>query len=652
MASVINLFQYLPGLEVTPDELLEAELMAIQLLAARFPDIDMREGTGLRDLVVRPTATLLALAKKGIAFYFDQNTIKSVDDTTSTDFVDKLMSNWFLTRRSGNQAIINVRLYFATAKSFTLSAGTYFSINGTNRYFPYIPATYTSDQLTFDSGSGQYYIDLDLIAEAEGKDYEATTGSLLYFSNFDPYFLRGEINYLKQEASSSETNTEFLNRASSAISTRNLINTPSINSNLLEAFPIIEEIYTAGFGDAPMIRDLIKVLAPGIVNPIWIHNGGKVDIYCRVPLSSSIIQVTTDSNGQLVLTGSIYKIERSQISGGTDDDTLPFYNMISVSSITRTSTTATVATGSNHGYSSGDNIIISGATPSGYNKLATITATGLNTFTYTVDGTLTTPATGTIQCGKEIPFTQTNTNLVSVTPTSITRSSSTATVTYADHGLTIGERVLISGAGQAEYNGVKSIVDTPTKDTFTFTVTGTPATPATGTLVLKYVDRRYEVGFSDNQSLTLDFGITYANETVSLVIYYHQDLDGVQTYLSGNSNRVLCNDPLARGFNLTLLTANIVGYGVSAPDAQLANDVIKAYLTKLGPGEPFIMADLLSNLYNAGIKTIQTPITLSYTKYYKDMLGTTTGVITDVLDPGDPINIFVIDQVYTSAQTI
>ena len=135
MASVINLFQYLPGLEVTPDELLEAELMAIQLLAARFPDIDMREGTGLRDLVVRPTATLLALAKKGIAFYFDQNTIKSVDDTTSTDFVDKLMSNWFLTRRSGNQAIINVRLYFATAKSFTLSAGTYFSINGTTDIF-------------------------------------------------------------------------------------------------------------------------------------------------------------------------------------------------------------------------------------------------------------------------------------------------------------------------------------------------------------------------------------------------------------------------------------------------------------------------------------------------------------------------------------
>lgn len=68
------------------------------------------------------------------------------------------------------------------------------------------------------------------------------------------------------------------------------------------------------------------------------------------------------------------------------------------------------------------------------------------------------------------------------TPTSITRSGATATVvTPLNHGLVTGDYVVIRGADQAEYNGffeVTRVNDT----TFTYQVTGTPASPATGTL--------------------------------------------------------------------------------------------------------------------------------------------------------------------------
>src|ERR1051326_122456 len=67
---------------------------------------------------------------------------------------------------------------------------------------------------------------------------------------------------------------------------------------------------------------------------------------------------------------------------------------------------------------------------------------------------------------------------------SITRSSSTATVTSTAHGLSVGDKVKISGADQTEYNGTQTIVTVPTSDTFTFTVSGTPASPATGTIVI------------------------------------------------------------------------------------------------------------------------------------------------------------------------
>ncbi|MEK7185503.1 MAG: hypothetical protein AAB726_02675, partial [Patescibacteria group bacterium] len=63
----------------------------------------------------------------------------------------------------------------------------------------------------------------------------------------------------------------------------------------------------------------------------------------------------------------------------------------------------------------------------------------------------------------------------------ITRSGATATVTHTAHDMVSGMSVVIRGAAQDEYNGVFSITVTGVDD-YTYTVTGTPATPATGTI--------------------------------------------------------------------------------------------------------------------------------------------------------------------------
>jgi hypothetical protein len=68
------------------------------------------------------------------------------------------------------------------------------------------------------------------------------------------------------------------------------------------------------------------------------------------------------------------------------------------------------------------------------------------------------------------------------TVTSITRSSTTATVTATAHGFTSGDQVNIRGAVQTDYNG-DFIVTVTDANTFTYTVSGSPATPATGTII-------------------------------------------------------------------------------------------------------------------------------------------------------------------------
>ena len=76
---------------------------------------------------------------------------------------------------------------------------------------------------------------------------------------------------------------------------------------------------------------------------------------------------------------------------------------------------------------------------------------------------------------------------VSVTLTSLTRSGTTATATVSSgHGLGSGMTITIAGANETDYNG-DFVVTVTGETTFTYSVSGSPATPATGTITASYV---------------------------------------------------------------------------------------------------------------------------------------------------------------------
>jgi len=66
-----------------------------------------------------------------------------------------------------------------------------------------------------------------------------------------------------------------------------------------------------------------------------------------------------------------------------------------VTSLTQSVGTATCTTTAVHGLVTGDKVVIRGAQPDGYNKVATTTVSSTTVFTYTVDSGLSSPATGT-----------------------------------------------------------------------------------------------------------------------------------------------------------------------------------------------------------------------------------------------------------------
>ena len=504
-----NLYSVLPGLTPSSQEIIEAELVAKQILEGKYPDLDLREGTGLRDLVLRPTAYAFALLKKATDYYFAQNTLATVNDSTPSEVVDDLLSNWFLSRSTGTQAIISARLFFARAKNVTLTTDIGFSPDNNLYFFPEASQAYPSDAMSYDAYANEWYLDVSMAAADTGVEYNLSEGSLLYFSTFDPYFLRAEINYLISESSPAETNSQFIQRASSAISTRNLINIPSIESRLLQTFNYLDEVSVVGAGDPDLVRDMIKVYPedslsvtptaasvlgayvtftvqnhsfqagqvltfsnalpemyngshvvtsttensitlyipenPGYISvlpqisrdfsPVYIHNGGSVDVYCSRRTSTSVLQFTTDANGVATVYGPAYSIVRSAASGGDEADTIPFatpisytgYTVSNIMQLVNLTTTSSVVTmnskvslydleqyqniasiscigttvmarlPSGHGIQEGDRIRVDGVTPAAYNGTYTVSYVQGDSVSYSVPVQISGVGTGTMR---------------------------------------------------------------------------------------------------------------------------------------------------------------------------------------------------------------------------------------------------------------
>jgi hypothetical protein len=151
--------------------------------------------------------------------------------------------------------------------------------------------------------------------------------------------------------------------------------------------------------------------------------------------------------------------------------TVPRINK-SVSSLTRVGTIATATTSAVHDYNTGDLVTISGATgtSAGYNANYNVIVTGPTTFTINVPSTLPTPAVGTIVSSIEDNTATTFTYTVSNALT----TPATGTIT-AFSGEVIAINLITSGT---EYTSIPNVVITPSTGVFVqFSATGTLPSP-------------------------------------------------------------------------------------------------------------------------------------------------------------------------------
>ena len=218
---------------------------------------------------------------------------------------------------------------------------------------------------------------------------------------------------------------------------------------------------------------------------------------------NSLEYFTTPTPGAANVAGNLGTVKNTSFSVSDGFYTAPFYTSITcptaaatilytldgrnpvvptfgssetISSITYSGTAAAVTTAAAHGYYTGEQVQIAGATPAQYDGVFNISVTGTNTFAYTMASAPASNAAGTMTAVL-IPVSTVNSRAI----TSITYSGTTATVTCTGHGYSSGQLIQISGAAQWQYNGIFAITSI-NANTFTYTMSSSPGTNATGTL--------------------------------------------------------------------------------------------------------------------------------------------------------------------------
>lgn len=236
----------------------------------------------------------------------------------------------------------------------------------------------------------------------------------------------------------------------------------------------------------------------------------------------------------------------------------------------------TVKTESAHGLATGDKREIDGARFLLGNGGHQITVVDANTFTFAIEMTR---AVFSITLPERVQ-----------SVVSITRVGTTATATVTNHGLQVGDTIVISGADQAEYNGTFTVAQVQGTDILRFLLLSEPAvSPATGTIALT-VQTTTALVTVDNEGHGLRSGyeVTIADSALALLNATH-----TVTVVDAQSFRV----PVSGAWTGTDVTGDATMTISDPPDEHADVSGITAgtdpQVVAASTGHPFYTGDLV-----------------------------------------------------------
>jgi hypothetical protein len=279
----------------------EAAALLRDLLQTAIPGGDFTEGSAISDLLIDGHAIITGFLRQQIQNARNRQsliTLRYLPESESTsDAADAILDNFFRTRAQGKFAKGVATLYFSqrgdvliprTTRFFKSSSLVFYIDSGADLL---IPATDLRAVIGPNGVVTGYSTTVFMTAARVGADYNIAPGRFVSFDRFNPLLTYVENLSAFSGGESTQTTQDFINRSTSAIALRALINARSNDATLLEQFTDIERTLTVGYGDPEMMRDLVA----NVSNTVAMHVGGHMDIYVRQPVQQVVEQLVINT---------------------------------------------------------------------------------------------------------------------------------------------------------------------------------------------------------------------------------------------------------------------------------------------------------------------------------------------------------------------
>ena len=271
-----------PITDQNPLAVFAKEEQIISFVQSAFPTLDMTPGTAIRDLVIRIYAHLELRIQEQIDLALISSSLLEISKNPNlidSTQVDRVLSNYNITRSTGTTATGKIRLFFTTSDSVVLDENVEFTVNElsftpTESLVLLNAANYTAaanQRLITPSGTA-YTVLIDVTAVAAGAAGNVRSGSLVssISASFNG-FISAKVDSDFTGGSEVEDNVALLAKLKAGVVGKIFDGREHIAAKLKNKFPGVVDVGCVGFLDEGMTRDLVD----------GIHTGGRVDVYVK-----------------------------------------------------------------------------------------------------------------------------------------------------------------------------------------------------------------------------------------------------------------------------------------------------------------------------------------------------------------------------------
>lgn len=273
--------------DIDQDDFNTAEALILQMLRENAPDLDLRRGTALRDLLVRPAAQFHALDNMRISDLQAAQSLSVMESSPEgidATIADGILSNMAYVRQTGNRATGLVEFEASEFKEYFIGAG-YQVQDSSERVFQTTRDWTVRTEAVEDSSSevqlitlseedDQYMFILPMEAENAGTQYNISEGEgLVTVDNIIAGVTGITSNTDFSGGTNEESVTDAIGSLESALSHRAFESQSSIDARLREDFSNIYAVSAVGYANAAQLRDKHNLMGVAV--------GSKVDIYVR-----------------------------------------------------------------------------------------------------------------------------------------------------------------------------------------------------------------------------------------------------------------------------------------------------------------------------------------------------------------------------------